>query len=179
MNILSHDNFFIQGINALVGEHYARYFVNPLLKNGDVDVISFIGMTSEQIKLFLLNNTFQRKVAVFASERQFRLVHNIRFCDVLYFIDSKVSSDIFIEEIKMRRGEFDNSRERIKLTPSEHEVISFLRKGLTVFFIASFLKKSPKTIYTLKKKVMTKMGVSSDIELFTKMYLVERFNKYY
>lgn len=178
MNILSDDAFFIQGFSALAGEYHAKNFENPLLKNGDVDVISFLGMTFEQIKRCLLNNTFQPKVAVFASERQFRLVHNIRFCEVLYFIDSKVSMD-FVEALKMRRVEFDNSRERINLTPSEHEVIGFLRKGRSISFIASFFKRSPKTIYALKKKAMIKMGVSSDIELFTKMYLVEHFNKYY
>ncbi|MCU6180282.1 hypothetical protein [Enterobacter roggenkampii] len=178
MNILSDDTFFINGFSALVSEHHAEHFENPLLKNGDVDIVSFLGMTFEQIKRCLLNNTFQPKVAVFASERQFRLVCNIRFCELLYFIDSRVSMD-FIEAFKFRRMEFDNSQERIKLTLSEREVIMFLRKGRSISFISSLFKKSPKTIYALKKNAMTKMGVYSDIELFTKMCLVERFNQYY
>lgn len=175
MNILSDDVFFIQGLSALAGKYHAEGTYNSLLKNSDMDVISFLGMTFEQIKRCLLENTFQRKVAVFASERQFRLIHKIRFCEILYFIDSKFSMD-FSDELKVKRIEFENNRERIILTKSEREVIMLLRKGWSASFTSSFLRKPIKTIYALKKRAMIKMGVYSDAELFAKLYLVERFN---
>ena len=75
------------------------------------------------------------------------------------YLDSRVARDIVLDRVNGRLSPLD------ALTPRELEVMTWIAKGKRVTEISAGLARSPKTISTLRSRVMRKLDLHSDVEI--------------
>lgn len=88
------------------------------------------------------------------------LVHAVR--DVYNgdgYLDTRVAREIVLDHVNGRTSPLD------ALTPRELEVMTWIAKGKRVTEIARALSRSPKTISTLRSRIVRKLDVSTDVEI--------------
>ena len=75
------------------------------------------------------------------------------------YLDARVARNIVLDRVSGRLSPLD------ALTPREIEVMTWIAKGRRVVEIADALARSPKTISTLRSRVLRKLDVHSDVEV--------------
>ena len=75
------------------------------------------------------------------------------------YLDARVARNIVLDRVSGRLSPLD------ALTPREIEVMTWIAKGRRVAEIADALARSPKTISTLRSRVLRKLDVRSDVEI--------------
>lgn len=75
------------------------------------------------------------------------------------YLDTRVARDIVLDHVSGRSSPLD------ALTPRELEVMTWIAKGKRVAEIAEALSRSPKTISTLRSRIVRKLEVRTDVEI--------------
>ena len=75
------------------------------------------------------------------------------------YLDSRVACNIVLDQVSGRLSPLD------ALTPRELEVMSWIAKGKRIADISAALSRSPKTISTLRSRLMRKLDVRTDVEI--------------
>ncbi len=75
------------------------------------------------------------------------------------YLDTRVAREIVLDHVNGRTSPLD------ALTPRELEVMTWIAKGKRVSEIAQALSRSPKTISTLRSRIIRKLDVSTDVEI--------------
>ena len=75
------------------------------------------------------------------------------------YLDSRVARNIVLDQVCGRLSPLD------ALTPRELEVMTWIARGKRVVDISTALARSPKTISTLRSRVMRKLDVRTDAEI--------------
>ena len=75
------------------------------------------------------------------------------------YLDARVARNIVLDQVSGRLSPLDT------LTPREIEIMTWIAKGSRVAEIAEALARSPKTISTLRSRVLRKLGVKNDVEV--------------
>lgn len=75
------------------------------------------------------------------------------------YLDTRVAREIVLDHVNGRTSPLD------ALTPRELEVMTWIAKGKRVTEIAQALSRSPKTISTLRSRIIRKLDVSTDVEI--------------
>ena len=75
------------------------------------------------------------------------------------YLDSRVARNIVLDQVSGRLSPLD------ALTPRELEVMTWIARGKRVADISTALARSPKTISTLRSRVMRKLDVHTDVEI--------------
>ena len=75
------------------------------------------------------------------------------------YLDSRVARNIVLDQVSGRLSPLD------ALTPRELEVMTWIARGKRVADISTALARSPKTISTLRSRVMRKLDVRTDVEI--------------
>ena len=75
------------------------------------------------------------------------------------YLDSRVARNIVLDQVSGRLSPLD------ALTPRELEVMTWIARGKRVVDISTALARSPKTISTLRSRVMRKLDVRTDAEI--------------
>ena len=75
------------------------------------------------------------------------------------YLDSRVACNIVLDQVSGRLSPLD------ALTPRELEVMSWIAKGKRIADISTALSRSPKTISTLRSRLMRKLDVRTDVEI--------------
>ena len=75
------------------------------------------------------------------------------------YLDSRVARNIVLDRVSGRLSPLD------ALTPRELEIMTWIAKGKRVTEISIGLARSPKTISTLRSRVMRKLNLHSDVEI--------------
>ena len=75
------------------------------------------------------------------------------------YLDARVARNIVLDQVSGRLSPLDS------LTPREIEIMTWIARGSRVSEIAAGLARSPKTISTLRSRVLRKLGVNSDVEV--------------
>ena len=75
------------------------------------------------------------------------------------YLDSRVARNIVLDQVSGRLSPLE------MLTPRELEVMTWIVKGKRVAEIATALARSPKTISTLRSRILRKLDVRTDVEI--------------
>jgi two-component system invasion response regulator UvrY len=75
------------------------------------------------------------------------------------YVDSKLAQSVVLGQLRGNGSPLED------LTPRELEILSLIIKGQRVTDIANSLCRSPKTISTLRGRIMRKLDAGSDVEL--------------
>ncbi|EOZ9300089.1 hypothetical protein A3462_05990 [Enterobacter bugandensis] len=170
MKILSDNTFYTQGILCVLNTIKNTSDICPDKSSFSLYIVTSTAVSG--ISLFLSKNPITDH-AVFICSHKIQHIINRRYPDVIkYFIDENASISTAKRILQQAitgnhvRGTQKILQDIIRLSEKERVILSLLRQGYDIKSIANLCDVSIKTIYSHKKNVMKKHGVSSLQEFY-------------